>query len=270
MVFLKKQTILPVTALLATLAFSACSGSGSGSSGTDVNNSQNVSMGQTAVATAYVNPCITPTYSAGTPNATWTAGINATAGATSTVGATGTATVGATSTATVPGSATTSATPYGTASIKSTEAALTATAEACAAATPGATVSSTVGGASTSSEGISVRSAAVKLNGKAATVLTDGRGMTLYYSKEDTARKSACLATCTTTWHPLVIGRHKLSKTTHLPGTLAIVKTEHGNQLAYNGHLLYTYARDLAAGQVNGANINANWSVATADLTKQN
>jgi hypothetical protein len=39
-----------------------------------------------------------------------------------------------------------------------------------------------------------------------------------------------------------------------------------GAQVAYQGHLLYTYAKDTAPGQTTGQNVGKVWFVATTDL----
>lgn len=274
MVFLKKRTFLPVTALLAMLALSACGGAATNSA--DVNQALKTHEKHTAVAT--VDPCLslTSTAKAMSPaNATGTASekATATAGEKETATEVGkTPTTASTSTAKAMDTATAEAEATGTAhsiaTITSTAGALTATAQACATATP-ATGSKT-GSTSSSSEVVSVKTASMMLNGKASTVLTNARGITLYYSKADTAHKSACTGTCDISWHPVLVGTHgPVSGAAHLPGTLTVVKTAHGDQLAYNGHPLYTYAKDSAAGQANGENVDNKWFVATADLAMQ-
>ena len=52
---------------------------------------------------------------------------------------------------------------------------------------------------------------------------------------------------------------------TGLTGTLTAVMDIHGNQVAYNGHLLYTFADDQA-GQVSGQGVQG-FFVATPGLT---
>lgn len=51
-----------------------------------------------------------------------------------------------------------------------------------------------------------------------------------------------------------------------LPGALTVVQTANGAQVAYSGHLLYTYSGDDATGQANGQGIGGKWWVATVDL----
>ena len=56
-----------------------------------------------------------------------------------------------------------------------------------------------------------------------------------------------------------------LFRSTGLAGTLAAVTDAHGDQVAYNGHLLYTFVDDHA-GQVTGQGVQS-FFVATPGLT---
>lgn len=97
-------------------------------------------------------------------------------------------------------------------------------------------------------------------------VLTDATGRTLYYFMLDTATKSACTSDCARMWPPLLSTSMPTSGD-RLPGALTVVKTANGQQVAYNGHLLYTYSGDAATGQANGQGIGGKWWVATVALT---
>lgn len=97
-------------------------------------------------------------------------------------------------------------------------------------------------------------------------VLTDATGRTLYYFMLDTATKSACTSDCARMWPPLLSTLMPTSGD-RLPGALTVVKTANGQQVAYNGHLLYTYSGDAATGQANGQGIDGKWWVATVALT---
>ncbi|HEV2284230.1 MAG TPA: hypothetical protein VGX75_17730 [bacterium] len=54
-----------------------------------------------------------------------------------------------------------------------------------------------------------------------------------------------------------------------LPGRLDVVRDVHGQQLSYNGHSLYRYAKDTAPGQTNGEGVAGKWFVAAPDLSWQ-
>jgi len=96
-------------------------------------------------------------------------------------------------------------------------------------------------------------------------VLTDAKGMTLYYLDTDTPTRSTCTGGCAKVWAPLLSASAPTSEG-RLPGKLALVKTEHGSQVSYNGHLLYTYSGDTAPHQANGQGVGGKWWVATVDL----
>jgi predicted lipoprotein with Yx(FWY)xxD motif len=82
-----------------------------------------------------------------------------------------------------------------------------------------------------------------------ATVLTNGKGFTLYSFAPDTMTKSNCNGACAKYWPPLkgpVTG-------TGVTGKLGTIKRSDGSlQATYNGHPLYTYVGDSAPGQNKG------------------
>jgi predicted lipoprotein with Yx(FWY)xxD motif len=106
------------------------------------------------------------------------------------------------------------------------------------------------------------------VNGKAVTILTNAQGMTLYYFTSDTPTSSACTGACLQNWPPaLFTGSGAPTSAATLPGSLSTVTTPSGQQVAYQGHLLYTYVGDTAAGQTNGEGKFNLWFVATSDLS---
>jgi predicted lipoprotein with Yx(FWY)xxD motif len=89
-----------------------------------------------------------------------------------------------------------------------------------------------------------------------ATVLTNGRGFTLYSFAPDTPTASKCYGSCAVYWPP-VTGTAAASP--GLPGRIAtITRTDGSRQLTYNGHPLYTYIGDSAPGEAKGNNLNLN------------
>jgi predicted lipoprotein with Yx(FWY)xxD motif len=87
-------------------------------------------------------------------------------------------------------------------------------------------------------------------------LLTDAKGLTLYWFAPDTATRSACYGSCASYWPPVtgtpsagpgVSG--KLGTITRTGGTL---------QATYDGHPLYTYIGDSGPGQASGNNLNLN------------
>ena len=113
-----------------------------------------------------------------------------------------------------------------------------------------------------------VKTTTATVQSKSVTILTDASsGKTLYYFTPDTATTSACTGGCAQNWPPLLAtDSNTPTSATSLPGTLSVVTTANGNQVAYNGHLLYTFSGDTAPGQTNGEGLLGKWFVATLDL----
>jgi predicted lipoprotein with Yx(FWY)xxD motif len=88
------------------------------------------------------------------------------------------------------------------------------------------------------------------------TVLTNGKGFTLYWFAPDTPARSACTGACAQYWPP-VTGRPAAGPgTTGRLGT--ITRPDGTTQATYDGHPLYTYIADTAPGQAHGNNLNLN------------
>ena len=100
------------------------------------------------------------------------------------------------------------------------------------------------------------------VRGKTETILVTSQGLPLYYYLNDTAAKSAVTGELAVEWPPLTSAS---PAATGLTGKLAAVMDAHGDQVAYNGHLLYTFAGDQA-GQVTGQGVQG-FFVATPGLT---
>jgi predicted lipoprotein with Yx(FWY)xxD motif len=87
-------------------------------------------------------------------------------------------------------------------------------------------------------------------------VLTNSKGLTLYWFAPDTSSKSACYGDCAAYWPP-VIGSPSAGP--GVTGTLGtITRTGGALQATYDGHPLYTYVGDSAPGQDSGNNLNIN------------
>ena len=88
------------------------------------------------------------------------------------------------------------------------------------------------------------------------TVLTSAEGRTLYWFAPDTATRSACYGTCAAYWPPV---RGAATAGPGVTGRLGTITRSDGPvQATYDGHPLYTYAGDTAAGQANGNRLNLN------------
>jgi predicted lipoprotein with Yx(FWY)xxD motif len=91
---------------------------------------------------------------------------------------------------------------------------------------------------------------------KGVTVLTNSKGMTLYWFAPDTPTKSACYGSCAAYWPP-VYGAQKAGP--GVTGTLGTIRRSDGTiQATYDGRPLYTYIGDTAPGQASGNNLNLN------------
>jgi predicted lipoprotein with Yx(FWY)xxD motif len=84
------------------------------------------------------------------------------------------------------------------------------------------------------------------------TVLTNAQGKTLYWFAIDTATMSNCNGSCASFWPPVTGKATAASGTTLMHGFGTITRSDGKVQATYNGHPLYTYVGDTAAGQING------------------
>jgi predicted lipoprotein with Yx(FWY)xxD motif len=98
-----------------------------------------------------------------------------------------------------------------------------------------------------------------------ATVLTDGQGLTLYYRTADTATSVTCTGGCAAAWPPVLLPAGTPTGSSAVTGTLTVFAGPNGSQVLYNGHPLYRWAKDTAAGQATGQGIGG-FLVATPGL----
>ena len=91
------------------------------------------------------------------------------------------------------------------------------------------------------------------INGKV--VLTNAKGLTLYWFVPDTSTTSKCTGSCATYWPPVSGPATAGSGVTGKLGT--ITRAGGSLQATYDGHPLYTYAGDTAPGQAKGNGVNA-------------
>ena len=92
-----------------------------------------------------------------------------------------------------------------------------------------------------------------------ATVVTNAKGLTLYWFVPDTATTSKCSGSCATFWPPVT---GPATAGAGVTGTLATITRADGSvQATYNGHPLYTYVGDHASGQATGDGLNVNGGV---------
>jgi predicted lipoprotein with Yx(FWY)xxD motif len=87
-------------------------------------------------------------------------------------------------------------------------------------------------------------------------LLTNAKGLTLYWFAPDTSTKSVCYGSCAAYWPPVTGAPSAGPGVTGTLGT--ITRTGGAKQATYDGHPLYTYIGDSAPGTASGNNINLN------------
>ncbi|RIJ78071.1 hypothetical protein D1871_04060 [Nakamurella silvestris] len=138
--------------------------------------------------------------------------------------------------------------------------------------TPAVTTTSAPATASTSSGGATEGTAATSApDGKAdaatassslGEIVVDGKGMTAYYFDKDTANSgtSACTGECALAW-PAITAAGSTPVVDGVTGKVGTIDTAGGKQITINGRPIYTFAKDSAAGDVNGQGVGGTWFV---------
>ena len=89
---------------------------------------------------------------------------------------------------------------------------------------------------------------------KGVAVVTNSSGKTLYWFAPDTSTTSKCTGSCATFWPPVT---GPVTAGSGVTGTLSTITRSDGTkQATYDGHPLYTYVGDTAAGQNKGNGLN--------------
>jgi predicted lipoprotein with Yx(FWY)xxD motif len=130
-----------------------------------------------------------------------------------------------------------------------------------AAASAGSAPAARAPAAGQSGAAATVRTTQASVAGRTETILVGGRGLPLYFYRPDTAAKSFVTGGLARLWPPLTAAAPAGAG---LAGRLTVVSDANGRQVAYNGHLLYTFADD-GVGQVTGQGVQG-FFVATPGL----
>jgi predicted lipoprotein with Yx(FWY)xxD motif len=116
-----------------------------------------------------------------------------------------------------------------------------------------AAASSSGYGASNTATAVSIKTAKNSLG----TYLTGPSGRALYIWVADTGGKSSCSGACASTWPPLTTKATPTASGGAMASDLGMTTRSDGSkQVTYNGHPLYYYAGDTAAGSTNGQGSN--------------
>ena len=86
--------------------------------------------------------------------------------------------------------------------------------------------------------------------------LVDATGKALYVLEKDSNGASTCHGACATEWPPLLAeqGTPRTLDPSLDAGAVGVIQRNDGSQqVTFNGHPLYHFAQDTAAGQINGA-----------------
>jgi predicted lipoprotein with Yx(FWY)xxD motif len=94
-------------------------------------------------------------------------------------------------------------------------------------------------------------------------VLTDGKGITVYLFENDTGTTSTCYGPCAKAWPPVLTASRPVATGGARSSLLGTTKRANGKlQVTYAGHPLYYFSASTKPGQVNGQGINgfgAHW-----------
>jgi len=100
-------------------------------------------------------------------------------------------------------------------------------------------------------------------------VLVDADGKTLYVFDNDQGSTSSCEGGCASTWPPLATDGDPTAGDGADASLLGTTDRNDGTtQVTYDGHPLYTYNADTAAGDTNGQGVGGIWWVIGADGQK--
>ena len=135
----------------------------------------------------------------------------------------------------------------------------------CGSSSTSTTPPASGGGSSSTQSGTSASGTVKTTTIGGVSVLTDSKGLTLYWFAPDTSTTSNCNGSCAKFWPPL---KGPVTAGAGVTGTLGTIKRSDGStQATYDGHPLYTFIDDKAPGQNKGNGLNASgglWHEVTA------
>lgn len=91
-------------------------------------------------------------------------------------------------------------------------------------------------------------------------LLVDAEGMTVYLYTPDKGTESTCYGECEAAWPPLTAKGKPTAGEGAMSSALGTTKRKDGSmQVTYEGHPLYTFSGDKAAGEANGQEFEGIW-----------
>jgi predicted lipoprotein with Yx(FWY)xxD motif len=118
-------------------------------------------------------------------------------------------------------------------------------------------------GATTAAEGSSGEGTIAGAEvGGLGSVLVDSEGMTVYLYTPDTGTTSTCYGECESVWPPVIAEGKPSAGEGAMSSALGTTKRKDGSmQVTYEGHPLYTFSGDKAAGEATGQGFEGIWFV---------
>jgi predicted lipoprotein with Yx(FWY)xxD motif len=106
-------------------------------------------------------------------------------------------------------------------------------------------------------------------------ILVTAQGRTLYLFAPDKRGKSTCYGSCASYWPPLLVTGKPTAGTGVKASLLGVTVRKDGkHQVTYNGHPLYAYVGDTAAGKTSGEGLDLSgglwWVVSPAGTAVKN
>jgi predicted lipoprotein with Yx(FWY)xxD motif len=96
-------------------------------------------------------------------------------------------------------------------------------------------------------------------------VLVDAEGFTLYAFIADTDGTPTCTGDCASAWPPATVDGDPTAGEGIADDVIATVEGDGGTQLTADGHPLYRFSGDAAAGEVNGQGVADMWYAVAPD-----
>ncbi|OCT11155.1 hypothetical protein A8709_05580 [Paenibacillus pectinilyticus] len=101
----------------------------------------------------------------------------------------------------------------------------------------------------------------IKQSDAVGSYLSNDKGMTLYYFSKDVADPNACVGQCLANWPIYNANNFTVPADFHATDFSVITRADGKDQLTYKGWPLYTFIKDVKAGDVLGNNVGKAWFV---------